>query len=115
MNVVHLTSAHPRYDTRIYHKECLSLVKAGYKVHLIVADGLGSVMDQEVNIIDVGCPSGRLDRILNSTARIFDRAIFLDAKVYHLHDPELLPIGIRLKRLGKRLYLTRMKMSLFRY
>ena len=31
--------AHPRYDVRIFAKECVSL-KLGYQVCLIVADGL---------------------------------------------------------------------------
>lgn len=33
--------------------------------------------------------------------RIYRQALALDAEVYHLHDPELLPYGLRLKRRGK--------------
>jgi hypothetical protein len=40
--IAHLTSAHPRYDTRIFIKMCTSLAMSGYKVSLIVADGQGS-------------------------------------------------------------------------
>ena len=39
MHIVHLTSAHPRYDIRIF-KECRSLVKE-HKGFFVVTDGKG--------------------------------------------------------------------------
>lgn len=36
------------------------------------------------------------------TRKVFSKALELDALIYHLHDPELLPIGLKLKRLGKK-------------
>lgn len=53
-HIVHMTSVHQRYDVRIFLKECTSLAEAGYKVTLIVADGLGDEVKNNVNIIDVG-------------------------------------------------------------
>ena len=52
-NICHITTVHPRYDTRIFLKECISLNKL-YKVHLIVADGLGNEVKNGVFIYDVG-------------------------------------------------------------
>ena len=40
MNICHVTSAHDRYDDRIFLKECKSLREAGLKVNLIVHDEL---------------------------------------------------------------------------
>lgn len=40
-------------------------------------------------------------RMFKATERVFQKGLSLQADVYHLHDPELLPIGLRLKRLGK--------------
>lgn len=100
--VVHLTSVHPRYDTRIFLKECRSLVKAGYSVSLVVADGIGDEVKDGVNIVDVGVSSGRFDRMLNVTRRVFGKAKQLDADIYHIHDPELIPYGLKLKKLSKK-------------
>lgn len=99
--ITHLTSAHPRFDTRIFLKECISLVNAGYETHLVVADGKGDEEKNGVAIHDVGASSGRLDRMRNAPARVFNKAVELDADIYHLHDPELIPIGVKLKKRGK--------------
>ena len=100
--VAHLTSVHPRYDTRIFLKECRSLAAAGYDVSLLVADGIGDEIKDGVQISDVGTSSGRLARMLLATRRILKKAVALDAAIYHLHDPELLPVGLSLMRRGKQ-------------
>jgi glycosyltransferase involved in cell wall biosynthesis len=102
MKIAHLTSAHPRSDIRIFGKMCRSLVAAHYKVSLVVADGLVDEIRDGVSIYDVGASKGRFDRIKNAPNRVFEKAISLNADLYHLHDPELIPIGLKLKRMGKR-------------
>ena len=99
--IAHLTSAHPRFDTRIFHKQCRSLAQNGYNVSLIVADGKGTETIDEITIYDVGLPKNRKDRILNVTKKVLNKAISLNAEVYHIHDPELIPIGLKLKKMGK--------------
>lgn len=99
--IVHLTSAHPRNDTRIFIKQCRTLAAHGYDVTLVVADDKGDERCDGVTIIDVGCLPGRLQRIFTTTRRVRDRALSLDADLYQLHDPELLPVGLALKRRGK--------------
>jgi glycosyltransferase involved in cell wall biosynthesis len=69
---------------------------------LIVADGNGDEICNGVTILDVGASKDRLDRILNARRRVFKKALVLDADLYHLHDPELIPIGLKFKHLGKR-------------
>ncbi|GBO87159.1 glycosyltransferase [Marinobacter salsuginis] len=101
MIVAHLTSVHARSDTRIFLKECASLANVGYSVSLIVADGGGDEIRNSVTVYDVGNSKGRLDRIWNSPGRMLQKANELNADVYHLHDPELLPLGLKLKKLGK--------------
>lgn len=100
--VAHLTSVHPRHDTRIFMKQCRTLAARGYDVTLVVADGKGNDRRDGVAIADVGRLPGRINRILRSTRRVFQLAAALDAQIYHLHDPELIPVGLRLKRMGKK-------------
>ena len=100
--VAHLTSVHPRYDTRIFLKECTSLANNGFSVSLVVADGKGDEQKNNVAIYDVGASKGRFDRIRNAPKRVFKKAVALDADIYHLHDPELIPIGLKLKKMGKK-------------
>jgi len=101
VKVTHLTSVHSRYDTRIFLKECSSLAKK-YQVSLIVADGKRDEVKNGVAIYDVGKAKGRLNRIFQTTKKILKKAIALDSDIYHLHDPELIPIGLKLKKMGKK-------------
>jgi len=103
MRIVHLTSVHPRYDIRIFRKECMSLAKAGHDVDLVVADGKGNEKKNGVQIIDAGLkPTSRIKRMVLTGARVYKAARQADADVYHFHDPELLPVGWLLKRKGKK-------------
>lgn len=94
-----MTSVHGRYDIRIFLKECVTLANAGYDVFLIVADGLGNEVKNGVKILDVGINhTGRLGRMINTTNRVYSKALGIKADLYHFHDPELIPSGIRLKK-----------------
>lgn len=74
MKICHLTSVHNRFDTRIFLKECTSLANAGYNVSLVVADGLGNEVKNDIAIHDFGLTKGRLSRMLSTTKRVFRRA-----------------------------------------
>lgn len=101
-HVVHLTSAHSRYDIRIFRKQCRSLARAGFLVTLVVADGMGDELtDDGIAIYDVGKMQGRINRIFRTTRRVCRKAKELNADLYQVHDPELLPTGAKLRRSGK--------------
>lgn len=99
--VAHLTSIHHRFDTRIFIKECSSLTKK-FETFLIVADGKGDEVKNNIVIIDVGIFKSRKDRVLNAPRAILSKALNINADIYHLHDPELIPIGLKLKKYGKK-------------
>lgn len=88
--VVHITSVHQRYDTRIFHKECISLKKAGYDVSLVVADGKGDEEKNGIKIYDVGKQTNRLKRLLFTSKAVINKAKELEGDLYHYHDPDLL-------------------------
>lgn len=102
--ICHLTSVHSRYDTRIFIKMCSSLAKVPeYEVYLIVADGKGDEIKNCVNIVDIGPKTGsRLNRITKIVNKVSKKAVELNADIYHLHDPELIRIGLKLKKMGKK-------------
>ena len=99
--VCHMSSAHPPEDVRIFHKECVSLAQAGYEVYLVER---GESYDKKgVHIVGVGqMPGGRLKRMTKGARRVYEAALELDCDIYHFHDPELLPYGLKLKKKGKR-------------
>lgn len=101
MKVCHMTSAHPPEDVRIFHKECVSLAKEGYDVYLVEQGD--SYEKNDVHLVGVGEPSGgRLSRMTSFAKKVYETALAIDADIYHLHDPELLPYGMKLKRKGKK-------------
>lgn len=81
---------------------CRSL-SAVYSVSLVVADGLGDEHKDDVNIHDVGSKQGgRFKRMTSTVRKVLAKARFLDGELYHLHDPELMPVGVKLMRQGKK-------------
>lgn len=102
MKICHLTSVHARFDARIFQKECRSLANAGFDVSLIVADGNGDEVIEKVNVYDVGIEKNRFKRVFNTIKNIKVKAIELNCDIYHFHDPELIFVGLSLKKQGKK-------------
>ncbi|MCR4621558.1 MAG: glycosyltransferase [Clostridiales bacterium] len=56
-----------------------------------------------VHIVGVGeMPGSRLKRMIEGARCVYKKALALDCNIYHFHDPELLPYGLKLKRKGKK-------------
>lgn len=100
MKVVHMTSGHPPFDTRIFRKECRSLAAAGLQVILIAPHTANEVVDG-VEIRAIQKPQGRLERFTRGPKRVLEVALTIDADIYHFHDPELWSVGMKLAKLGK--------------
>ncbi len=103
MRIAHLSTLHRAGDVRIFHKECRTLVSAGHEVHFVAleppADSLDGVHLHAFERPSVGF---RPARIWQRLARMYRQARDLNAQVYHFHDPELIPVGLLLKRDGAR-------------
>lgn len=100
--ICHFTSVHIRNDVRIFHKQCGFLSKSGYEVHLVVADGLGNDVINNIVIHDVGTSSNRFTRMWKSANKVYKKALEIQADIYHFHDPELIPFGRKLLKKGKK-------------
>jgi len=93
---MHLTSAHWAGDHRIFHKECTSLARAGYEVVLVAPSRKDDVVGG-VSIRAISREPSAIQRIRHWSYRLYKEALRENADVYHLHDPELLPIALLLK------------------
>jgi glycosyltransferase involved in cell wall biosynthesis len=103
LKILHMTTLHPAEDLRILGKECRTLAGDGYDVQLaarvpseVMIDGI-SVIPIGPSEVETGLP--KLARRLLSAWRAARRA---GASLYHLHDPELIPVGLLLKLRGAR-------------
>ncbi len=99
VKVCHFSSVHSIHDTRVFHRECISLGKK-FDVTLI---GIGDFTGTKngVNVIGILPSKNRLFRIFTSGIRAFSEAIKTEASIFHIHDPEMIPFGILLSFAGK--------------
>ncbi|TCV26778.1 glycosyltransferase [Vibrio crassostreae] len=103
MKVLHITTVHQRYDTRIFHRECINLSNIT-PITLLVSDGQGNEEVNNVKIIDVCSGVGRISRcksIIAYLLKINDK----NCTVLHLHDPEIYFFAIFFKILGFKVVL----------
>jgi glycosyltransferase involved in cell wall biosynthesis len=96
-----LTTAHQADDVRIFYKECTSLAEAGYEVHLIANHDKEETVNG-ICIIPLNTRESRAYRFLVKGWIALWKAIKLKADVYHFHDPDLIPAGLILKLLRKK-------------
>lgn len=100
--ICHISTAHKENDSRILLKECQSLSKAGYDVSLIInSDHDKTLYGTKIKALDHS-NNGRLHRFFKKSKVALDKAMELDADLYHFHDPELIKLGMALKKKGKK-------------
>ncbi len=105
--ICHLTLSHTPFDVRVFEKECRSLASVGYDVHLAVPGAVEGEVHNGVTMHDIAHngvsagPGNGLSRWRNRLAQTLTVARGIDARIYHLHDPELIPVGLALARAGK--------------
>tara|TARA_B100001939_G_scaffold16845_2_gene14086 strand:+ start:2586 stop:3677 length:1092 start_codon:yes stop_codon:yes gene_type:complete len=100
--VCHITTVHKGLDVRIYHKECITLSK-DFEVYLIINDKINQITNESVKLIEINNSSkNRISRFFKSSNEALKKAIEINADIYHLHDPELLRIALKLKKRNKK-------------
>ncbi len=96
-----LTSVHTVFDVRIFHKQAKSIVLAGYRVTLIAPHDKNEVVDG-IQIRSLKLKKNRIIRMFMTVWALSRLAIKEKADIYHFHDPELIPIGLFLKLIGRK-------------
>lgn len=95
-----MSSVHTSEDKRIFYEEAVSLAENGYEVFYVVQGKTYSKYG--VRIVGVeNKTKSRISRFLFFTKKIYKAALKIDADIYHFHDPELLPFGLKLAQKGK--------------
>ncbi len=99
--IVHISTVHDAYDIRIFHRECRTLAAAGFEVLFVVPHETDEVVEG-VQIRALAAPRGRLARMTRTVWQAGRLAFGQNPGVVHLHDPELLPLGMALRLRGQR-------------
>lgn len=93
--VMIFSSVHPHDDSRIFHKQAVSLARAGYKVELHAVAPFKRRKLKGVHVVGVPKASSRWRRLWLGWV-LYQRALKSKADLFHFHDPELLPWGVLL-------------------
>ena len=101
VKVIHLSTVHQAFDTRIFHKECKSLYDSGYDVSLVVPHERDEVKEN-IKILSVQSSSNKFERMFVTSMRVFKRCLEAKGEIYHFHDSELIFVGLLLKLSGKK-------------
>jgi len=97
-----LTGLYTRYDVIIYERQGISLAREGYDVTIVCCDMLPDEKVDGIQIISCGFqPRNRIGRMMKTKMHLFKKAIEVSADIYQISEPELIPLGNRLKRNGK--------------
>lgn len=99
--VVHITTVHKPNDVRIFHKQCVSLARAGYDVHLLQRDHPGGE-ERGVKIVPLRSHGSRLARMSVGVWQAFRAARRLKPDLVHFHDAELIWAGLLFKLSGTK-------------
>ena len=69
---------------------------------ILIAIGDFTGSKNGVEIIGIPKPKSHLQRAFTTIFKVFALAIKQDADIYHIHDAEMLPFGLILSLLGKK-------------
>lgn len=106
MKICHITSAHNRYDARIFKRECISLAnEPSNEVVLVCCDGKPNEIKNGVRIESYS-PSKLSKRerfgLLFSNKALISYLLTINADIYQFHDIELIEVGRKISKKGKR-------------
>jgi glycosyltransferase involved in cell wall biosynthesis len=100
-DILHVTSAHPADDGRIFYKEALTAHNLGYRV-AVVGPHPRAETRHGVDIIPIPKSPVRFFRRVAGPISLLRIIIRECPKVVHFHDPEIIPVACLLQLIGFR-------------
>ena len=102
LRICHISTVHPLHDPRIFYLECWSQVQAGHEVTYLVQSDHDDYQLNGVRIRSVGKKAAitaglRLKQRLSRFVNALKISRSINADVYHIHDPELIPLAVWLR------------------
>lgn len=98
-----LTGLYSRRDPLIFSRQGKALVAAGYRVTIVVCDLESNERIDGIEIVSCNYkPNSRGQRMLKSKQLLYRKALIVNADIYQISEPELLPLGNRLKSEGHK-------------
>lgn len=102
IKVCHVISGYYRNDPRIFQRQCKSLVNGGFEVCILTNDGQPNKVIEGIKVYATDKYwKNRIKVLLFANSQFLKKAIEVNADIYQLHSPELLSLGLKLKKLGK--------------
>lgn len=100
--VCHVISGYYREDTRVFHRQCKTLSDHGFEVSILTNDGNEDEIIDNIKIYSTKSWSSRLLILLFAKSQFIKKINSINADIYQLHSPELLPLINPIKKLGKK-------------
>jgi glycosyltransferase involved in cell wall biosynthesis len=102
LRIIHISTVHSDDDTRVFEKECCGLASKGHDVTLIIQSDRDEIRKGvKVKALPKSLTLSRFNRMTLCVLKAARFAFSEKGDIYHLHDPELLPLGLLLKASGR--------------
>ena len=106
--IVHLSTAHDIGDDRITLRQAGSLANSGFDVTVIArSDPTFRIENRFENLKFITFPEwkSRADRLIRGNLLAFFYSVKSKSYLVHIHDPELIPLALILRIMGKKIVL----------
>lgn len=96
--ICHITLLNPAAHSRIFYKEALSQMEAGFSVSIVGQDAAETPYDKQgIRVVPMPAVGRKLRERIAARKLILERALAEKADLYQIHTPELLAIAKKLK------------------
>jgi glycosyltransferase involved in cell wall biosynthesis len=100
-DVLHVTTVHSAFDSRIFYREALTAKDAGFAT-VVVGPAERAEIRCGISVVPIVKYRVRFVRRILGPMAALRKILDLRPRIVHIHDPELIPIALLLKLIGYR-------------